>query len=128
MTKPFRQLVLITFTLFYFIPVYAYAQPTEKAGHTTALDDLGRLANQEDMLMKTVQSEAGGLTWAKIMAYLIFGGVGFVAFSYGKKMEKTITMLIGLVLMVYPFAVGDSTFLLYAVGIVLSVALYYFRN
>ncbi|MBI5416310.1 MAG: hypothetical protein HZA29_05805 [Candidatus Omnitrophica bacterium] len=60
---------------------------------------------------------------AKIIAWLIFGGVGFVAFVYGKKQQSFKPLLIGLALMGYPYFVND-TFWLYAVGAGLCFLLY----
>ena len=64
---------------------------------------------------------------AKIMAYLIFGAVGFVAFVYGKKNTLWRTMIIGIALMVYPYFVSGTT-VLYLVGIVLTLALYFWKE
>jgi hypothetical protein len=57
----------------------------------------------------------------------LFSGIGFVAFVYGKKMERWKPRLIGLVLMIYPFFAG-SLWWLYGAGIALTVALYIFRE
>ena len=66
-------------------------------------------------------------TPANFIGGLLFSGIGFVAFVYGKKMSRFATMLLGLALMVYPYFIGD-TLLLYAVGCALIGALYFTRD
>lgn len=67
-----------------------------------------------------------GFSWAGIIAGLIFSGIGFVAFSYGKKNAEYVPMGIGMALMVYPYFV-QNTLALYLIGIALTVGLYFFR-
>lgn len=69
----------------------------------------------------------GDFSAAKIFAYVIFGVIGFVAFAYGKKNKFFRPMIIGVALMGYPYFIS-GTFLLYLVGIVLTVALYFWRE
>ena len=64
---------------------------------------------------------------AKIIAYLVFNGVGFVAFVYGKKQKSFKPLLIGVALTVYPYFL-TNTFWLYAVGFGLCLLLYYWRD
>lgn len=58
---------------------------------------------------------------------LLFGAVGFVAFMYGKKMELWKPMVMGAVLMAYPYFVSQ-TWMIYAIGGALCVGLYFFRS
>ena len=60
------------------------------------------------------------------MGGLIFSGIGLVAFGYGRKNGNTAAMIIGTALIIYPYLV-PNTFLVYAVGIGLTVALCFFR-
>ena len=69
----------------------------------------------------------GGWSLANIIAWVIFGGVGFIAFVYGKKMSSWRPMVIGIALMAYPYFV-TNTVALYLVGIVLCAGLYFFRE
>ncbi len=71
--------------------------------------------------------QIGDLSLAKIAAYLIFGTVGFVAFMYGKKNSAWRAMGIGIVLMVYSYFFS-GTLALYVIGIILSAALYFWRD
>ncbi len=64
---------------------------------------------------------------AEIIANLLFGSVGFVAFVYGKKMHIWKTMFLGLALMTYTYFFSN-TYLLFGVGVALSVALFIFRD
>jgi len=64
---------------------------------------------------------------SNLFAYLIFGLFGMAAFMYGKKQQKPKAMLIAGALIAYPYAVSD-TFLLWGIGIALTVALFIFRD
>jgi hypothetical protein len=57
----------------------------------------------------------------------LFSGIGFVAFVYGKKMERLYPRVIGLVMMIYPIFAANLWWL-YGVGIALTIALYVFRE
>jgi hypothetical protein len=61
------------------------------------------------------------------IAGLIFGSIGFVAFVYGKRMNLWRTMFAGLALMIYPYFIAN-TVLLFVVGMVGSVALFFLRE
>ena len=58
---------------------------------------------------------------------MIFGGIGFIAFVYGKKMSEIRPMVIGILLMAFPYVVPNNV-LLYVIGIGLTVALFIFRE
>ena len=64
---------------------------------------------------------------ANLIGGLIFGGIGFVALAYGKAQADIKIGLIGLVLLVYPYFV-PNTLAMYAIGIALTAALYFFRD
>lgn len=64
---------------------------------------------------------------AKIVAYTIFGAIGFVAFMYGKKNAFWKPMIIGFALMAYPYFLS-GTVAIYLVGIALTAALYFLRE
>jgi hypothetical protein len=63
---------------------------------------------------------------AEIVAELIFGAIGFVAFIYGKRTNAWTPMFIGLGLMIYPYFVPDAL-VSYGVGAILTAALFLFR-
>lgn len=69
---------------------------------------------------------AGFSVWG-LVGGMLFGGVGFVAFMYGKKNSEFRPMIIGVALMVYPYFLR-GTILLFLVGIGLTAALYFFRE
>lgn len=64
---------------------------------------------------------------ANLFAALIFGVVGLAAFLYGKKQAKMGPLVIGLLLMIYPYFI-EETWILYAIGVTLTVAIYFFRD
>ena len=64
---------------------------------------------------------------ANIIGNLIFSGIGFIAFMYGKKNQYYKTMTIGLIMMVFPY-ITPNTIALYAIGIGLCIALKIFRD
>lgn len=70
---------------------------------------------------------ASNFSLAKIAAYTIFGGIGFVAFIYGKKNMVWQPMVIGVALMAYPYFVS-GTLAIYLTGIILTAALYFWRS
>ena len=64
---------------------------------------------------------------AALFGSLLFGAVGLGAFIYGKKMVLYKPMVIGFVLMAYPYFVPE-VWLMYAIGCGLCLALYLFRD
>lgn len=60
---------------------------------------------------------------AYIAGAILFGILGFVAFRRGRKTSRPALTWIGVVLMVYPYAV-PQTWLLWAVGLALSCWVY----
>ncbi len=67
------------------------------------------------------------LSFANLMAGLIFGSIGFVAFIYGKRMNVWKPMFLGLALMVFPYFIGNTTWL-FATGIFGTALLFLLRN
>jgi hypothetical protein len=58
---------------------------------------------------------------------VLFSGIGFVAFRYGRKLELLPPVVIGFALMVYPWFV-TSVLWLVIVGVCLTAALWLFRE
>jgi hypothetical protein len=71
--------------------------------------------------------QADDFSTAKIFACIIFGAIGIAAFLYGKKNSFFRPMIIGVALMAYPYFIS-GTFFLYLAGIVLTAALYFWRD
>ncbi len=69
----------------------------------------------------------GGINWWNIMGGIIFSIIGWYAFMHGKREKSMRPMVIGIVLMVYPYFVSN-TFLVFAIGIGLTAALYFWRE
>jgi len=62
-----------------------------------------------------------------LFAGLIFGLIGIAAFTYGRKSAQFRPMGIGVALMAFPYFVSEL-WLIYAIGIVLCGALYFWRE
>jgi hypothetical protein len=66
--------------------------------------------------------ESMGLTLpspAYILGSLVFGIFGYVAFNRGRKSSRMDMIAVGLVLMLYPYAVSE-TWMLWAIGTALA--------
>jgi len=64
---------------------------------------------------------------ANIMGNLLFSGLGYVAYSYGKSMGSIRIRIQGAILMCYSYAVPDTLWL-YAIGTALSVWIWRTRD
>jgi hypothetical protein len=69
----------------------------------------------------------GGINWINILGGIIFGIIGWYAFWHGKKEKSWRPMVIGIVLMVYPYFITNTYWAL-ATGITLTAALYFWRE
>lgn len=67
------------------------------------------------------------MTGGVLFAGLLFGMIGCGAFMYGKRQASAVHMLLGAALMAYPYFIAD-TWALYAVGSLLTAALFAFRG
>jgi uncharacterized membrane protein YcaP (DUF421 family) len=67
------------------------------------------------------------LSAANLIANLLFGSIGFVAFIYGKKQNLWKTMFIGLGLMIFPYFISQ-TVALFATGIGGTALLFLLRD
>ncbi|HVN42232.1 MAG TPA: hypothetical protein VMT50_05565 [Steroidobacteraceae bacterium] len=66
-------------------------------------------------------------TPAVLFAGLLFGCAGLGIFLYGRKQAKFVPLLGGLLLMVLPYLI-DEAWLLYASGLAIGGALFWFRE
>ncbi len=62
-----------------------------------------------------------------LLAGFVFGTIGLGAFSFGKKLERTKPMMIGVALMVYPYLFSNP-WLLWGTGLALLVALWFHHD
>jgi hypothetical protein len=62
-----------------------------------------------------------------MMAGLVFGGIGFVAFRYGRQMHRTPPLVLGMALMTYPIFV-PSTLWTVLIGTALTAGLWFWRD
>lgn len=64
---------------------------------------------------------------AYIVGAILFSSVGYVAWRYGRKRQLTRVKWLGVALMLYSY-VAFETWILYAIGAALCVALYVWRR
>ena len=64
---------------------------------------------------------------AYLFGALLFGIIGYAAYRYGKKASLEIPKWIGVVLMIYPYAISE-TWQMYVVGAALCGGLYFYRH
>jgi hypothetical protein len=64
---------------------------------------------------------------AALFGSLLFGAIGLGAFMYGRKLVLWKPMVLGVVLMAYPYFV-PQTWLIYTIGCVLCSGLFLFRD
>jgi hypothetical protein len=69
----------------------------------------------------------GSFEPSNLFAGLIFGSIGLGAFIYGKKNVCWRPLVIGILLMAYPYFLS-GTLLIYLIGIVLTALLYFWRE
>ncbi|HLF17765.1 MAG TPA: hypothetical protein VI749_02610 [Candidatus Omnitrophota bacterium] len=96
----------------------AYAQDTQQVVSELAQVYTGG-ASQNGLI--------GGFSVSALVATLIFGAIGFVAFNYGRKNSEFKPMVIGICLMGYPYFV-KSTLTILLIGVGLTAGLYFFRE
>ena len=70
---------------------------------------------------------SSGFSMANIVFGLIYGAIGFIAFSYGKSNSKMKPLILGIALMGFPYFVYNTTGLL-LIGLGLIAALYFWRD
>ena len=66
------------------------------------------------------------MSTATLLWGLLFGSIGFGFFIYGKRQRMIVPLLCGLALMVYPYFVAGSLWIV-IIGIVLMAIPYFFR-
>jgi hypothetical protein len=66
------------------------------------------------------------LNQANILWGLLFGSIGLGFFMYGRKQQRVVPLVCGLLLMAYPYFIAN-TLLLVAVGVALVAAPYFVR-
>jgi hypothetical protein len=64
---------------------------------------------------------------AYLFGAIVFGVIGFAAYRYGKRVGRQLTRWLGLALMLYPYAISQTS-LLYVVGTVLCAGLFIDRG
>jgi hypothetical protein len=66
-------------------------------------------------------------TPGSLFGMILFGAIGFAAFVYGKKTMELKPVILGLLLMVYPYFFSQPLYV-YGIGLVLTAALFVNRS
>ena len=67
-----------------------------------------------------------GMTTAALMWSVLFGAIGMGYFVYGKKQRAIVPLLCGVALMVFPYFISHTTWLV-VVGVALAAVPYFVR-
>jgi len=70
---------------------------------------------------------SGGFNWWNIISGIIFSIIGWYAFIHGKREKSIRPMVIGIMLMVYPYFISNALLAL-AIGLALTAALFFWRE
>jgi hypothetical protein len=66
-------------------------------------------------------------SWPNLIGGFIFGIIGWYAFNHGRKEKNYKALVVGVVLMVYPYFI-PNTILLYVLGVGITSLLYFWRD
>ncbi|MGE8561740.1 MAG: amino acid transport protein [Acinetobacter sp.] len=66
------------------------------------------------------------MTTTQLLLGVLFSSIGLGYFLYGKKQKVTVPLICGLVLMIFPYFVENTT-MLTIIGIFLSILPYFIR-
>ena len=91
--------------------------------------DISSNINLQDLnsIAGNIGALSGGFSVPSLIFGMIFGGIGFVAFTYGKSRANFKLMVIGGLLFIYPYFVPGAA-LNCTIGVVLTVLLYFCRE
>ncbi len=96
-------------------------------------DDLQTLTNADlggtlrDMVALTGASSDPSSFIPQLLAGLIFGTIGFFVFLHSQKNRHWRNMIIGIVMMIYPYFVSHPIFV-WVIGIILTALLYFWKE
>lgn len=66
------------------------------------------------------------MNMSTIMWGLLFGSIGFGFFSYGRKQRKVVPLVVGIILVSYPYFV-NNTYAVAGIGVALMAVPYFVR-
>ncbi len=111
-------LLLIVFIVILFVS-QSYGQSSQQV--------IGKVVNIYNSSEALDNNLIGAFSLNLLIGALLFGSIGFVAFIYGKRNTKFRPMIIGILLMGYPYFVRNII-VLYLVGSALTIALFVLRE
>ena len=79
------------------------------------------------LIESMLKDKSAGMTTGHLVAWALFGLIGMAAFGYGRKQVNMKAMIIGVLLMVYPYMVSDLV-PLWTIGSGLTFYLLFFRD
>ena len=114
---------------FFLAGVPAVIAQEQQDSLTSVLANLTQAASggSESLLSSVGIPALSNFSWPNLIGGFIFGSIGMVAFMYGKKERNYKPLVMGIVLMAYPYFI-TNTFLLYAAGIGLCFLTFYWRD
>lgn len=126
--------IILMLCSFYLVTAYADKSDEIIGQEKTLNREQGKMADELEKLLKIENREESpdekdsDSSFAyKLAASFFFGIIGFSFFMYGKKTSKATPMLIGSILMIYPYFV-TGLFLLCSIGAALIAALFLARR
>ena len=106
--------------------VFAQEQQDSLASTLASLNQMSS-GGSEGLLSSVGIPALSNFSWPNIVGGFIFGSIGMVVFMHGKKERKYKPLVMGIVLMAYPYFI-TNTFLLYTAGIGLCFLCFYWRD
>lgn len=110
---------LLTMSAIGLFASFGYAQDTQQLLGQVAQVYTGSNGGESGLI--------GGFSVWGLTGGILFSCIGFVAFMYGKKNTEFKLLIIGMLLMIYPYFLR-GTIALYLVGIALTAGLYFCRD
>ena len=113
-----KNIILVAIAIILFASL-GYCQDTQEMVGQVAKAFTGSDSSGNDLI--------AGFSLGGLIAGILFGCIGFVAFMFGKKNSEFRPMVLGILLMVYPYFI-KNTIAMYLVGIALTATLFVWRE
>ena len=114
-----KKIILLAAFVVSLVALRGYCQDSQQL-----IEKVSKILNKDGT---SGSSLIGGFSTAGLFGGIIFGIIGFSAFIYGKKTARFSPMIIGILLMAYPYF-AKGTLVLYLIGAALSTSLFIFKE